>query len=266
MLVIGRVLELRKSSGWFSPSELGSLFEALYIPQPANIPRELQALAKEELTLKQKNSKGWSLSPLGKQTAEELVEELDIGAIEVELIGSPGSEFGQALHSVVAPFFAPAKWTPGIARFLQEFPFEHNVFCMTRYPSKTNDPVRGAVDTIREVVDQHGLVFHMASDRQIDDDLHGNVAAHIWACQYGIGIFEDTVERGLNHNLIIEVGAMLMTGRRCALLKDKTIEQLPTDFVGRLYKEVDIANPNEVATATHSWLADDLQLGKCKFC
>ena len=137
---------------------------------------------------------------------------------------------------------------------------------MTRYPSEPDDPVRSAIDVIQEAVNQHGLVLHLASDRQIDDDLLGNVIAHMWACRYGIGIFEDRADRGLNHNLVIEMGAMLMAGRRCAFLKDVTIERLPTDFVGQIYKAVDITNLEEVATAAHGWLANDLQLGKCKSC
>jgi hypothetical protein len=34
------------------------------------------------------------------------------------------------------------------------------------------------------------LNLHLASDRQLDDDLLGNVAAYMWACQFGIGILE----------------------------------------------------------------------------
>jgi len=32
--------------------------------------------------------------------------------------------------------------------------------------------------------------------------------------------------------MIIEVGFMVVTGRPCVLLKDKTIDRLPTDFSG----------------------------------
>lgn len=36
----------------------------------------------------------------------------------------------------------------------------------------------------------HQLHLHLASDRALDDDLFANVAAHMWACNYGIGLFE----------------------------------------------------------------------------
>ena len=64
----------------------------------------------------------------------------------------------------------------------------------------------------REVMKAHGLHLHLASDRAADDELFGNVAAHMWACKYGIALFETRFGSEFNDNLQIEVGAMLMTG------------------------------------------------------
>lgn len=47
-----------------------------------------------------------------------------------------------------------------------------------------------------------------------------------------IGVFEDAGEK-LNPNLMAEVGApMLMAGRRCAHLRDRTAPPMPTDLIG----------------------------------
>ena len=59
---------------------------------------------------------------------------------------------------------------------------------------------------------------------------------------------------------------MLMAGRRCALLKDVSIDRLPTDLVGKIYKGVDLDNPRSVAEALHTWIAEDLGLGRCDNC
>lgn len=59
---------------------------------------------------------------------------------------------------------------------------------------------------------------------------------------------------------------MLMAGRRCALIKDSSIERLPTDLVGRIYKEVDLDDPGTVRDALHRWIRDDLRLGACRNC
>jgi hypothetical protein len=98
------------------------------------------------------------------------------------------------------------------------------------------------------------------------DDLWTNTTAHMWASRYGIGFFEDRIDRGLNPNLTIEIGGMLMIGRRCALIKDGSIERMPTDLVGLIYKSVDLAAPDTVALALHTWIRDDLALGKCPNC
>jgi len=80
----------------------------------------------------------------------------------------------------------------------------------------------------------------------------------MWACQYGIALFEDRLERGLNKNMLIEVGAMLMTGRRCALLKDRTAPSMPRDFVGQIYKPVDFDEPAETRSVLDAWVTEDL--------
>jgi hypothetical protein len=167
---------------------------------------------------------------------------------------------------------APPSLLPVLGDFLARHPFDQNVFGMTRFPDEQRaapiDPVKPALEVAREVCKLHSLEFHLASDRAMDDDLWTNVAAHMWASRYGIAFFEDraTPTRGVNYNLTIEVGGMLMTGRRCALLKDKSIEKMPTDLVGKIYKSVDLNRPDTVEGALHAWMRDDLALGPCGRC
>lgn len=118
-----------------------------------------------------------------------------------------------------------------------------------------------AVPAIRSVCEAHGLTLHLASDRIVDEELFGNIGAHMWACRYGIGILEDRVGRGLNYNVMTELGAMLVTGRRCAILKDMTLSTVPTDISGHIYKPVDIADLDQVGNETERWITDDLGYG-----
>lgn len=86
--------------------------------------------------------------------------------------------------------------------------------------------------------------------------------------RYGVGFFEDlaTPASGLNYNLTTEVGAMLITGRRCCLLKDSSITSLPTDLVGRIRKDVSLVDVDAVEAVLHAWIRDDLGLGSCPKC
>lgn len=152
--------------------------------------------------------------------------------------------------------------------FLDEHPFETNVFGMTRFPADADqeDPVHSALDAASDVLAEHGLFLSLASDRAIVDDLWSNISAHMWASKYGIAFFEDRRSRGINYNMTIEVGSMLMAGRRCALLKDASIDSMPTDLVGKIYKPIDLDDTRSVRDEIHKWCREDLLLGACGTC
>ena len=271
MLVVGQLAGAQNGDGWFSPTDVASLFEALRVQPPKRTDNELGRLRDQELLYRRAASPVWSLTPEGAEVVKRLLGELDPQALLAQLAPSDGTEFGHALHTVIPPTMAPVKWQAAIQRMLRDYDFGANVFCMTRFPQDAADteyldPVAEVIPAARAALATHGLTLHVASDRALDDDLYGNTAAHMWACRYGIALFEDRIGRGLNENMIIEVGSMVITGRRCALLMDRTIEKLPTDFSGQLYKPADFAVVEEVAAAVHRWAADDLGLGRCPTC
>lgn len=209
------------------------------------------------------------MTPRGLARSAELLSDLDVAALIAEASSDGGSFLGGIVHSIVPPALAAPALLAPLRSFLDHHPFERNVLGMTRFPDDDihdPDPLTPAINTAREVCAAHGLEFHLASDRAMDDDLWTNVAAHMWASKYGIAFFEDRRGRGVNYNLTIEVGAMLMTGRRAALLKDKSIDRMPTDLVGRIYKGVDFDDLATVATSLHSWIRDDLELSSCPSC
>jgi hypothetical protein len=270
-LVTGQLAGARRGDGWFGPADVAGLLETLRVPAPVRIDNELGRLRAKDLLLRRKEKPAWSLTPKGQEEVKKLLAGVDTAAVLANLDPIAGTEFGHALHTVIPPSLAPVKWQEPIQRMLVEYDFDINVFCMTRFPRDAQDteyldPVADVIPVARAVLKAHGLTLHVASDRQLDDDLYGNIAAHMWACRYGIGLFEDRMGRGLNENMIIEVGSMVITGRRCALLKDKTIDKLPTDFSGQLYKPVDFGDTKTVSDTLHRWAADDIGLGTCPGC
>jgi hypothetical protein len=258
-------------AGWFSTSDLLSLYERLRIPRPANASSTLGRWRKSGHVTSRTDTPPWSLTPTGQHQATELIGGFNYEEIGAELADTPGAEFAHEKHSVIPPSFAPPRWQPGITRLLARFPFENNVFCMTRFPKDDGDvpdPLAALIEQMRKVVSQHGLTLHLASDRQADDDLFGNVGAHMWACQYGIGILEDRGpgKNGLNSNMLIELGSMMIMGRRCKILKDKRAPRAPTDLSGQIYTTVDLDNSTTVLDAVHLWISEDLGLGRCANC
>lgn len=246
------------------------MFETLRLPVPG-VGQALARLQGNGLAMRRSTGGSWSVTPEGRERIASLVGAIDVAAVEAEIAAVGGAELDQAPHVVLPPEMAPARWAVAIGRLLERFPFENNVFCMTRFPkgereTEYPDPVQGVIAAVRTALQAHGLILHLASDRQAEDELFGNVAAHMWACKYGIGLFETRFGSEFNDNLQIEVGGMLIAGRRVALLKDRDTPNMPTDFVGHIYKSVDFDDVDAVSSAIHHWAAEDLGLGRCPIC
>lgn len=272
VLALGRMAAARSETGDFSVPTLAALFQESHLPAPPRIDHVLTSLASAGMVRRASRRGRWLVTPVGRAESEEQVSGIDLAALAAEAAAS-GARLGGTPHPVILPEFgAPPELVPALRTFLAEHDFERNVFAMTRFPREGSaeppDPVREALDIAGEVCAAHGLELHLASSRQLHDDLWTNVAAHMWACRYGVGFFEDLADppRGLNYNLTTEVGSMLMTGRRCCLLRDPSVSSLPTDLVGRIRKDVDLRKPRTVGRALHLWIRDDLGLGPCKAC
>jgi hypothetical protein len=262
VLAVAGLVAARSEQGWLAPGQLADMFEALRVPAPG-ISQALARLRRKGLMLTNRDAL-WSLTPEGRESWRDVMAEVDVLGLEAELAVAGAAELSQAQHPLIPAELAPVRWAVPIRRLLERHPFESNVFLMTRFPNAEReaafpDPVRSVIDCARRVLAKHGLHVHLASDRNADDELFGNVAAHMWACKYGIALFETrSGDKGFNDNLQIEVGAMLMTGRRCALLRDLETPEFPTDFVGQIYKKVDFADTAAVAAVLDAWAGDDL--------
>lgn len=264
-LVLGQLAASRSEGGAFSPGAVTQLFHDFALPAPAKVANLFTALTTKKLFAKQPQRGSYKVTPAGQAKVREQMTGLDLVALVAESAHENAPVLGRTEHALVPVHLAPPALVQPLRSFLADHPFDTNVFGMTRFPDAkagTADPVGRALAVVREVCAESGLEFHLASDRAVVDDLWANVTAHMWACRYGVALFEDRVERGLNHNLLIEVGAMIMTGRRCALLKDGSIERMPTDFVGMIYKSVELSAEDTVAAVVRAWLKDDLGVGR----
>lgn len=269
VLVLAQLAESRSEDRLVTAADVTLLFHEFGLPAPARTSNDFAALATSKKLARTPQRGKHRVTPVGREAVEALMSDIDLAALVAETASYGGTELGHALHTLVPPTLAPPELVEPLRKFLAKHPFDTNVFGMTRFADAKagdSDPVAQALSTARDACNQHGLEFHLASDRAMHDDLWTNVTAHMWASRYGIGLFEDRVDRGLNHNLLIEIGGMLTTGRRCALLKDGSLDKMPTDLVGRIYKSVDLKDQAQVAKTLHIWIRDDLGLGACPAC
>ena len=273
VLSLARLAEGRSDVGRFAPADIDALFDEASLPRPAKVSNVLATLEKKGyLTRARVSGKApaWQVTPVGRARATHLTSDMDLAALAAEAARRSVTLLADTPHPVIPPSLAPPELIAPLREFFLRHPFARNVFGMTRFPGPTEegqlDPIAVALDVARDVCRRHGLEFHLASDRQIVDDLWANVAAHLWGSQYAIAFYENRTGRGLNYNLNIEVGSAMVLGRRLAILKDKPVERLPTDLVGRIFKEVDLDARETVSAALHRWCRDDLALGSCDAC
>lgn len=275
VLVLTRIVEGRKESQIFRANEVDELTLSLGLPSLGKISNRFLVLERSGRLRRGKERGTWKLTPLGRANSESIFTQLDIVALLAEVAEERGASVGHTIHAVVPPFLAPPALIPRLHEFLRRYPFETNIFAMTRFPDDLDDaskaessldPISDALASARAVCEMHGFKMHLAFDRSIVDDLWDNVMAHIWASRYGIAFFEDRQGEGLNYNLTLEVGSMLVLGRRCALLKDSTIPKMPSDLVGKIYVSVDLGSAASVAKSMHKWFRDDLAMAPCPQC
>jgi hypothetical protein len=271
-LALARLSQSRDGSPDFTVRGVEELFHEMSLPAPVKPSNVAAALERKGFIRHGKDRGTWRVTPKGRAESEEVVSGIDLAALVAEAAAG-GARLGGSAHPVILPEFGAPPDLAGVLReFLHQHDFDRNVFGMTRFPnegsSEPPDPIKNALEVARSTFEAHGLEFHLASDRQLHDDLWTNVAAHMWASRYGVAFFEDLARpaNGLNYNLTTEVGAMLMTGRRCCLFKDPSIKSLPTDLVGRIRKDVSFEDVDAVAALLHSWIRDDLGLGACRAC
>lgn len=150
----------------------------------------------------------------------------------------------------------PIEIQESLARFKLDHPDPTKVaFIMMQFgETKAHAEI---VKAIRSVLDTHGIRSVKANDKEYHDDLLYNVMTYLYGCGFGIAVFERIEREKFNPNVSFEVGYMFALKKPVCLLKDKTLETLHTDLVGKLYKVFDPQDPGEtIPDKISQWLSD----------
>lgn len=148
---------------------------------------------------------------------------------------------------------------PEIAKEIEAFNADHNgkktAFIIMQF-SKTSAHDK-IVQTIKDTLKKYGIIGLRADDKEYADDLFANIKTYMHCCNFGIGVFERILEDNFNPNVSIEVGYMMGLRKNVCLLKDQTLKNLPTDLMGKLYKQF---NPQDVEKTlpdqVEKWMKD----------
>src|SRR3990172_35156 len=84
-----------------------------------------------------------------------------------------------------------------------------------------------------------------------------NILTYIYGCEFGIAVFERIESDEFNPNVSLEVGYMLALRKPVCLLKDRTLEILQADLVGKIYRVFDPQDPvGTIQDELSQWLRD----------
>lgn len=150
---------------------------------------------------------------------------------------------------------------PHLREFLNDHPDpERNVFVMMRFlKSEQLDQAHAA---IRDTLAERGFHAVRADDRDYTGELWSNIEVYMAGCKFGVAVFEDIESRDFNPNVSLELGYMLGRTKRCLILKEQRLPDLPADVVHRLYKPFDMFNVvDSVSREVARWVDVDLRLG-----
>ncbi len=150
---------------------------------------------------------------------------------------------------------------PHLREFLRDHPNpDQNVFVMMRFlTSQQLDHVHAA---IRDTLGARGFHAVRADDRDYTGELWSNIEVYMTCCRFGIAVFEDIERRDFNPNVSLELGYMLGRRKRCLILKEQRLPDLPADVVHRLYKPFDMFSVNaSVSREVARWVDVDLGVG-----
>lgn len=283
ILCLAQLASMQSEGGEFGTNAVMDLVDAFRLPRPGNPSGALARLRDNRpALLRRRLTTGWLVTPEGNERARLLLGERGLVIAAAEMNASWTALFAHGRYPTLPPMLAPPAWRHGLRAFLEQWPFERNVLLMTRFPVPgAHDSLAVVIETLRRTVRDHGLHLHVASDRQILDDVWGNVGAHMWGCRFGIGVLETLwgsrpgqsgPELGpigghraaLSHNVVIELGSMLTLGRRCMILRDRGAPLPPTDLTAQIYKTVDLTSASAVASAASQWIVEDLGLGEAR--
>ena len=150
----------------------------------------------------------------------------------------------------------PAVVTESLQRFHKDYPDSSRVgFIMMRF-GDTGAHAR-IESAIREALRVHGFIGLLAKDKDYHEDLYPNIQTYLHGCRFGVAVFERVESNDFNPNVSLEVGYMLAQRKPVLLLKDKTLQALQTDLVGKLYKPFDTYDPaNSIPPHIEQWLRD----------
>ncbi|MCH7584397.1 MAG: hypothetical protein IH941_04465 [Acidobacteria bacterium] len=90
---MAQIAVLRSEEGWITATDVRELFEALRIPSPGNVSRNMGTLRTRDHLVRRSDGSGWALTPTGQQKVNDLIGHLDMAVVLPLLADVAGAQF-----------------------------------------------------------------------------------------------------------------------------------------------------------------------------
>jgi len=150
----------------------------------------------------------------------------------------------------------PPEIGDSLHRFMEYFgPNDTIAFLMMRFTNSR--PHNIITETIKRTCAKAGITVHRVDDREFHSDLYWNIMTYCYGCQFGIAVYDRIETESFNANISYEVGYLHALGKPVCILKDKNIDFLHYDLIGKLYRKFDPYDPEStLPPALNPWLED----------
>jgi hypothetical protein len=112
------------------------------------------------------------------------------------------------------------------------------------------------VKALKEEFTKRGLNLLRVDHKAYCDDLFLNIKTYMHGCAFGLALFERINSNYFNPNVSLEVGYMMALKKPILFLKDKNLDSLHSDLVGKLYYSFDVQNKKTIKSILDKWLTE----------
>lgn len=142
-----------------------------------------------------------------------------------------------------------------LKNFSKDFP-DSKKCCFLMMKFEDSKEQTKIVKALKEEFKKRGLYLLRVDDKAYCDDLFLNIKTYMHGCSFGLALFERINSNYFNPNVSLEVGYMMALKKPILFLKDKNLDSLHSDLVGKLYYPFDVQNKKSLKPILDKWLAE----------
>lgn len=151
---------------------------------------------------------------------------------------------------------APAHIRGALRSFFTDHP-DYRRNCFLIMPFAESIPLVAIHAAVKSTFSEFGFKVLRADDKVYAESLFANIETYMHGCRFAISVHERSASEVHNANVALEVGYMLGMRRDVCILKEDSVQSLPSDLQGRLYTTFDVFNiESTLRTSIGRWLRD----------